>query len=67
MEIYPHSSSRLKLCLVTARGARARARARRSQPGEKFEGNLKIFLMPIGQSTLPDLCPIVISGIHDEM
>ena len=48
-------------------GIYARARARRSQPGEKFEGNLKIFLMPIGQSTLPDLCPIVISDIHDEM
>ena len=61
-QIYPHSSSRLKLCLVTARGARARARARRSQPGEKCEGNWKIFLMPLVQSTLPDLCQIVNFG-----
>ena len=54
---YPHSYSRPEICLVTARGARARAR--RSQPGEECEGNLKILLMSIGQSTLPDLYPIV--------
>ena len=40
---------------------------RRSRPGEICEGNLEIFLMSIGQSTLPDLCPIVIIDIIDEM
>ena len=59
------SKSKLPSLLLQARNMscnrarRARARARRSQPGEECEGNLKIFLMSIGQSTLPDLYPIV--------
>ena len=41
----------------------------RPQPGEKCEVDLKFFVVIslIGQSTVPGLCPIVNSGIHDEM
>ena len=54
------SKSKLPSLLLQARNISCnRARARRSQPGEECEGNLKILLMSIGQSTLPDLYPIV--------